>query len=100
MLLPGAGSRRTRARARVGAGAWQFGLRRKRHVTSLRAMPYQPAPWMMLPFAALLVMIALGPLLFPAWWLRHYPKVAFGLGIITVAYYYIGLPAAARLRVF
>jgi len=63
-------------------------------------MPYQPTPWMMLPFAALLVMIALGPLLFPGWWLRHYPKVAFGLGIITVAYYSIGLPAAARLRVF
>lgn len=74
-------------------------MRRIGWVNSLRAMPYQPTPWMMLPFAGLLVMIALGPLLFPAWWLRHYPKVAFGLGIITVAYYYMGLPASARLRV-
>src|SRR5256885_6381824 len=62
-------------------------------------MPYQPTPWMMLPFAALLVMIALGPLLFPAWWLRHYPKVAIALGLITIAYYCLGLPARARVTV-
>jgi len=63
-------------------------------------MPYQPTPWMMLPFAALLLMIALGPLLFPNWWQRHYPKIAFGLGFITLVYYLVALPKPARLTVF
>lgn len=51
---------------------------------------------MALPFVALLAMIALGPLLFPGWWLKHYPKVAIGLGAITVGYYLLALPPAAR----
>src|SRR5690242_4466969 len=54
-------------------------------------------PWMMLPFGALLGMIALGPLLFPAWWLRHYPKVAIGLGAVTLGYYFFGLNATHRI---
>ncbi|MDB6123129.1 MAG: sodium:proton antiporter [Pedosphaera sp.] len=53
----------------------------------------QPNPWMMLPFGILLAAIALGPLLFPAWWGKHYPKVACGLGAITLAYYLFGLNA-------
>jgi Na+/H+ antiporter NhaD/arsenite permease-like protein len=40
-------------------------------------------------------MIALGPLLFEHWWLKHYPKIAFGLAAITVAYYFFGLPHEA-----
>jgi Na+/H+ antiporter NhaD/arsenite permease-like protein len=59
-------------------------------------VPYEPAPWAVAPFAVLLAMIALGPLLFDKWWLRHYPKVAFGLSAITIAYYLIALPDAAR----
>lgn len=39
-----------------------------------------PDPWMILPFAALLGMIALAPLFAAKWWHRHYPKVALGLG--------------------
>ena len=42
----------------------QFRLPTLHCLNSLRAMPYQPTPWMMLPFAALLLMIALRPLLF------------------------------------
>lgn len=42
---------------------------------------------MILPFAALLGTIALAPLAFPHWWHRHYPKVAIGLGLVTLAYY-------------
>jgi len=49
------------------------------------------------PFAILLAAIALAPLLAPQWWLRHYPKVAFGLGSITVAYYLISLRAYSEL---
>lgn len=42
---------------------------------------------MIAPFVLLLGTIALAPLLAPGWWHRHYPKVAFGLGAITLAYY-------------
>ena len=54
---------------------------------------------MTLPFVALLAMIALGPLLFPAWWLRHYPKVALALGAIIVGYYLLFLPTEAHKTV-
>ncbi len=55
-----------------------------------------PSPWMILPFALLLSAIALAPLLAPKWWLRHYPKVALGLGAITLGYYLFGLHASER----
>jgi Na+/H+ antiporter NhaD/arsenite permease-like protein len=46
-----------------------------------------PNPWMILPFALLLGAIASGPVLAPGWWLRHYAKVALGLGAVTLGYY-------------
>jgi hypothetical protein len=42
---------------------------------------------MILPFGLLLGLIALSPLFFPGWWAKHYPKVAFGLGAVTLSYY-------------
>ncbi len=48
-------------------------------------------PWMMLPFGVLLALIALAPLLFHAWWERHYLKVSFALGAVVIAYYLLGL---------
>ena len=48
---------------------------------------------MILPFAVLLAAIALGPLLFAKWWLKHYPKVALGLAAVTLIYYLAGLHA-------
>ncbi|HEY0547955.1 MAG TPA: sodium:proton antiporter [Verrucomicrobiae bacterium] len=57
---------------------------------------YEPAAWSIAPFVVLLTMIALGPLLFEHWWLKHYPKVAFGLAAITLTYYFLGLPHEAR----
>lgn len=56
-----------------------------------------PNPWMILPFGALLATIALAPLIRPAWWLKHYPKVALALGAITLAYYIFGLEAWPRI---
>jgi len=47
----------------------------------------QPHPLMVLPFAILLLCIALGPMLAPAFWEHHYPKVALALGAITASYY-------------
>jgi len=60
---------------------------------------YEPAPWSLLPFGLLLLAIALGPLLFAAWWSRHYGKVALGLGAVTLGYYLIFLPSPARTTV-
>lgn len=46
-----------------------------------------PDPIMVLPFIILLGMIATGPLFYHHFWEKHYPKVAFILGGITVVYY-------------
>lgn len=44
-------------------------------------------PLLILPFAILLGSIALMPLIAHGWWERHYPKVALGLGAITLIWY-------------
>lgn len=54
-------------------------------------------PWTIVPFGLLLVAIALGPLLFAKWWLKHYSKVALGLGAAVVGYYLFGLQAGHRV---
>src|ERR1041384_5187059 len=56
-----------------------------------------PNPWMIAPFAVLLLSIALAPLCFAHWWHRHYPKAALALGAVTIAYYLIGLHAPGRV---
>jgi Na+/H+ antiporter NhaD/arsenite permease-like protein len=47
----------------------------------------QPHPLAMVPFALMLLSIALGPIFFHHFWERHYPKFAAGLGSVSVAYY-------------
>ena len=56
-----------------------------------------PNPWIMLPFALLLAIIALAPMLWPKGWTKHYAKVAYFLGAITLGYYLFGLHAYARV---
>ena len=56
-----------------------------------------PNPWMILPFILLLGTIALAPLFVPGWWLRHYSKVALGLGAVTLGYYVFVLGAPDRV---
>ncbi len=56
-----------------------------------------PNPWMILPFALLLGAIAAAPVLAPRWWLRHYAKVALGLGAVTLGYYIFILRDSASL---
>lgn len=46
-----------------------------------------PPIWMVLPFMAILVMIATGPLFFPHHWHRYYPHYSMALGIFVAAYY-------------
>jgi Na+/H+ antiporter NhaD/arsenite permease-like protein len=50
-----------------------------------------PNSWMVLPFVALLLSIALLPMVTKHFWEHHYPKIAVGLGLITAAYYVFGL---------
>jgi Na+/H+ antiporter NhaD/arsenite permease-like protein len=57
----------------------------------------QPNPWMVLPFVALLAAIALVPLVRADWWERHFGKVSFGLGAVTLSYYLVGLQAHERV---
>ena len=56
-----------------------------------------PNPWMILPFALLLCMMALAPSLAGNWWSRHYSKIALGLGAITLGYYLFILQAPGRV---
>jgi len=57
----------------------------------------EPSPWLILPFGLLLGAIALGPLIRPAAWARHYAKIALTLGAFTATYYWIGLHALPRV---
>jgi len=52
---------------------------------------------MLLPFGLLLALIAVAPLLQPAWWARHYPKITAGLAAITAGYYLLVLHASERV---
>src|SRR4051795_13488315 len=57
-------------------------------------------PWA-LPFAAMLLSIATGPLLFPIFWHHHYGKIAFAWSVLAlgaVASFY-GIPSAAAALV-
>lgn len=56
-----------------------------------------PTPWMIIPFAVLLLAIAFMPLLAHGWWERNYPKVSFSLGSITLIYYLLFLHAHHRV---
>ncbi len=46
-----------------------------------------PPVWLILPFVALLAMIATGPLFYAHFWHKQYPKVAVGLGTLVAMYY-------------
>jgi Na+/H+ antiporter NhaD/arsenite permease-like protein len=59
----------------------------------------EPNPWMILPFGLLLGTIALAPMWAREWWLKHYPKVAYSLGAITLVYYVFGLHAYERILI-
>jgi Na+/H+ antiporter NhaD/arsenite permease-like protein len=56
-----------------------------------------PHPAMILPFVAMLLSIALMPFINKHWWEHHYPKVALGLGVITVLYYLVLLKNGSRM---
>lgn len=43
--------------------------------------------WLVIPFVALLLMIATGPLFYEHFWHKNYPKIAIVLAAIVVSYY-------------
>ena len=53
----------------------------------LAAVGAAPPVWLIIPFVALLVMIATGPLFYEHFWHKQYPKVAVGLGALVALYY-------------
>lgn len=57
-----------------------------------------PHPLMILPFAAMLLAIALAPLVLKHHWERHYHNLAMILGAICVLYYLLVLRAPHELR--
>jgi len=56
-----------------------------------------PAMWSVIPFVALLLMIATGPLFYAHFWHKYYPHVAFILGLAIVTYYILGLGSTAHV---
>lgn len=50
-----------------------------------------PPIWLVIPFAALLLMIATGPLFYAHHWHHHYPKYAVVFGIAVSLYYIFAL---------
>ena len=71
--------------------------RRPEEAASMAHPTGETNPWLMLPFGLLLGAIALGPLISPAAWARHYARIALGLGAITVGYYVLGLHDLPRV---
>lgn len=67
----------------------------------LSAVPHSvpdPHPFFMLPFALLLLSIAIAPFINGEWWGAHYGKVSVTLGLIVVVYYLFGLKSFYRVE--
>ena len=61
------------------------------------AVGQEPHPAMIVPFALMLLAIALMPFIHQHWWERHYPKVAMTLGAVTSLYYVFVLGNSGRM---
>ena len=49
------------------------------------------SPWAIIPFALLLLMIAVMPFIHKHWWEHNYPFVSLLLGTISISYYFFVL---------
>ena len=65
--------------------------------TLLLGATSDPHPAMILPFVMMLLCIAFMPFVHKHLWEHHYPKVAVGLGLITVLYYVLVLKNGVRM---
>jgi len=48
---------------------------------------HAPSPFSVIPFVALLLMIATGPLFYEHFWHKNYPKISIILAVLVVGYY-------------
>jgi len=56
-----------------------------------------PAPFMVVPFILLLLMIATGPVLYHHFWEKFYPLISIALGVVVAIYYLIFLKDSGSL---
>ena len=56
-----------------------------------------PAPWSIVPFAALLLAIAMLPVFLKHHWEQQHHKISIGLGAIAVLYYVFELKAGIKM---
>lgn len=59
--------------------------------------PVDPGQWLMLPFALLLLAIAVAPLVIRHHWERHYHKLCLALAALTSGYYVFALSSGRRV---
>lgn len=52
---------------------------------------HAPPGWTVIPFVALLLMIATGPLFYEHFWHKNYPKISVALALLVVSYYLLVL---------
>jgi Na+/H+ antiporter NhaD/arsenite permease-like protein len=57
----------------------------------------EPSPLSLLPFAALLLTIAIAPVLRRESWHKHHAKICAGFAALTVSYYFFALGAGPRV---
>ena len=55
----------------------------------LSATHQAPAMWLVIPFASLLLLIAIGPLFFAHFWHKYYKVIAVIIGALVGGYYLI-----------
>ena len=61
---------------------------------------YSVPPLLMIPFAALLLAIALMPFIHKHFWEHNYPYVSYALGIFVVFYYLFAIGGGATIKVY
>jgi Na+/H+ antiporter NhaD/arsenite permease-like protein len=60
-------------------------------------IPSEPNPLSMVPFAGLLLTIAIAPALLPRQWQRHHGKICAAFAAVTVSYYIFTLHSGSRV---
>lgn len=63
----------------------------------MTVIPSGPNPLSMVPFAGLLLTIAIAPALLPQQWHRHHGKICAAFAAVTVSYYIFPLHSGARV---
>ena len=63
----------------------------------MTTVPSEPNPLSMVPFAGLLLTIAIAPALLPQQWHKHHGKICAAFAAVTVSYYIFALHSGSRV---